>query len=59
MPDDFNVAVMGFGLIDKQRALAEVRLRSKLGKHLAVLEMYRVQQLVLNAARANTGVKRP
>jgi hypothetical protein len=48
---NFQVAVMGFGLIDKARALSEVRARTKLGKHLAVLQMYSVQSLVDLAQR--------
>jgi hypothetical protein len=48
---DFQVAVMGFGLIDKARALTEVRTRTKLGKHLAILQMYSVRALVDSALR--------
>jgi hypothetical protein len=48
---NFQVAVMGFGLIDKARALAEIRARTKLGKHLAVLQMYSVRSLVDLALR--------
>jgi hypothetical protein len=51
-PEDFLVAVMGYGLIDKQRAIAEIKVQSKLGKHLAVLEMYAVQQEIAVASRA-------
>jgi hypothetical protein len=59
VPEHFRVAVMGFGLIDKHRAIAEVRLRSKLGKHLAVLEMYAVQQQISVASRAMVSRKKP
>jgi hypothetical protein len=50
---------LGYGLIDKHRAIAEVRLRSKLGKHLAVLEMYSVQQQISVASRAIASRKKP
>jgi hypothetical protein len=59
MPEDFRVAVMGYGLIDKYRAIAEVRLRSKLGKHLAVLEMYAVRQQISVAIRVMASRKKP
>jgi hypothetical protein len=58
MPEDFRVAVMGYGLIDKQRAIAEVKLQSKLGKHLAVLEMYAVQQQIAAATRVMASRKK-
>jgi hypothetical protein len=49
LSDDFQVAIMGFGLIDKHRALAEVRARTELGKHLAILQMKMLQQLIRQA----------
>jgi|HubBroStandDraft_4_1064222.scaffolds.fasta_scaffold227637_1 hypothetical protein len=39
LPSDFQVAIMGYGLIDKQRALAEVQGRTPLGKHIAILQI--------------------
>ncbi len=58
-PEDFRVAVMGYGLIDKHRAIAAVRLRSKLGKHLAVLEMYAVRQQISVASHAMASREEP
>lgn len=46
LPTDFQVAVMGFGLINKHRALAEVQGRTELGKHLANLQITLLQRLV-------------
>src|SRR5579862_5454019 len=49
LPDDFQVAVMGFGLIDKERTLADVRARTQLGKHLAILQIKNLQHLLRQA----------
>ena len=54
LPDDFQVAIMGFGLIDKHRALAEVQARTELGKHIAILQIKNLQRLVRLASKKMT-----
>lgn len=37
-PEDFQVTILGHGTIGKARAIAEVRARTKIGRHLAEIE---------------------
>ncbi len=37
-PEGFRLKVLGYGVIGRARALAEVRARSKIGRHLAEIE---------------------
>jgi hypothetical protein len=59
VPDDFQLAVMGFGLIDKQRALAEVRARTGLGKHIAILQIKVLEQLIRSAQNEISAARKP
>jgi hypothetical protein len=44
-PDDYRVAIMGHGIINKQRALSEVGAHTALGKHIAILQIQMLQKL--------------
>jgi hypothetical protein len=49
-PAEFTVAIFGVGLIDKHRALYEVRTRSPIGRNLIEIE----QRLIVHETRLAT-----
>ena len=59
LPKNFQMAVMGFGLINKDRALAEVRTRTPLGKHIAILQIKHLQHLLRIAQREINRGRKP
>lgn len=50
LPDNFQIAVMGHGLINRYRAIAEVQANTSLGRHIAMLQHEILAQLIRAAA---------
>jgi hypothetical protein len=44
-PDDFKLAMMGVGIVDKHRAVAEVKARSWIGRSLVEIEQILIAHL--------------
>jgi len=45
-PESFQVAMIGIGLVDKHRAIAEVESDSRIGRYLIEIERYVLDALV-------------
>jgi hypothetical protein len=54
LPEDFQMAVMGYGLINRHRAIAEVQAGTPLGRHIAMLQHESVA-LLIRAATPTKG----
>ena len=48
---DFKIAMVGAGLVDKDRAIAEVKAQSNVGRVLAEIEQRVINNLVERAAK--------
>jgi len=53
MQPDFRVGVLGKGMVDRDRAIDEVRRQTPLGKTLVDIEKYFIEYIVSTAQRAD------
>lgn len=44
-PNDFKIAMIGIGIVDKTRAIAEVKSRTKIGRNIVEIERHLISML--------------